>query len=68
MDAGLLEREPERRAVRWERRHCRHCALRAVRGGSWDDAPVGLRAAYRVGSPPTVRVYRRGFRVARDIE
>jgi formylglycine-generating enzyme required for sulfatase activity len=44
------------------------CALRAVRGGSWDDAPVGLRAAYRVGSPTTVRVYRRGFRVARDIE
>lgn len=43
------------------------CALRAVRGGAWDDAPVGLRAAYRVGSPTTIRVYRRGFRVARDV-
>ncbi len=42
------------------------CALRAVRGGSWIDAPVGLRAAYRVGSPTVIRVYRRGFRVARD--
>ena len=41
------------------------CDLRAVRGGSWEDAPVGLRAAYRVGSPTVVRVYTRGFRVAR---
>jgi formylglycine-generating enzyme required for sulfatase activity len=43
------------------------CAMRAVRGGSWLDAPVGVRAAYRVGSPTTVRVYRRGFRVAADL-
>lgn len=43
------------------------CSLRAVRGGSWDDAPVGLRAAYRVGSPTVIRVYRRGFRVAMDM-
>ena len=42
------------------------CSLRAVRGGSWDDAPIGVPAAYRVGSPTTVRVYRRGFRVAAD--
>ena len=42
------------------------CSMRAVRGGSWDDAPAGLRAAYRVGSPTVVRVYGRGFRVARD--
>jgi formylglycine-generating enzyme required for sulfatase activity len=41
------------------------CSLRAVRGGSWEDAPVGLRAAYRVGSPNVIRVYIRGFRVAR---
>jgi formylglycine-generating enzyme len=40
------------------------CSMRAVRGGSWDDSPVGLRAAYRVGSPTVVRVHRRGFRVA----
>lgn len=42
------------------------CSQRAVRGGSWDDAPAGLRAAYRVGSPTVIRVYRRGFRVARN--
>jgi formylglycine-generating enzyme required for sulfatase activity len=42
------------------------CSQRAVRGGSWIDAPLGLRAAYRVGSPTVIRVYRRGFRVARD--
>lgn len=42
------------------------CSLRVVRGGSWDDAPVGLSAAYRVGSPTIIRVYGRGFRVARS--
>lgn len=42
------------------------CALRAVRGGAWDEGPAGLRLAYRVGSPTTVRVYGRGFRIARD--
>ena len=41
------------------------CFLRVVRGGSWEDAPLGLRAAYRVGSPTVIRVYTRGFRVAR---
>jgi formylglycine-generating enzyme required for sulfatase activity len=43
------------------------CRLRAVRGGSWDDAPVGLRSAYRVGSPTSIRLYSRGFRVAADM-
>lgn len=42
------------------------CALRAVRGGAWDEGPAGLRSAYRVGSPVTIRVYTRGFRVVRD--
>ena len=42
------------------------CALRSVRGGAWDDAPTGLRAAYRVGSPTSIRLYSRGFRVVRD--
>lgn len=41
------------------------CSHRAVRGGSWEDAPLGLRAAYRVGSPTVIRVWIRGFRVAR---
>lgn len=42
------------------------CFMRAVRGGSWDDNPLGVRSAYRVGSPIVVRLYSRGFRVARD--
>ncbi|MEQ1776377.1 MAG: formylglycine-generating enzyme family protein [Burkholderiales bacterium] len=42
------------------------CLMRAVRGGAWDDAPTGLRAAYRVGSPTMIRLYSRGFRVARE--
>ena len=42
------------------------CSLRAVRGGSWEDAPAGMRAAYRVGSPTVIRVFLRGFRVARS--
>jgi formylglycine-generating enzyme required for sulfatase activity len=42
------------------------CSMRAVRGGAWDDGPAGLRSAYRVGSPTTIRLYSRGFRVARD--
>jgi formylglycine-generating enzyme required for sulfatase activity len=42
------------------------CYLRAVRGGAWDEASAGLRAAYRVGSPVVVRVYARGFRVVRE--
>jgi formylglycine-generating enzyme required for sulfatase activity len=42
------------------------CELRAVRGGSWEDSPVGARSAYRVGSPVVIRVFLRGFRVARD--
>jgi len=40
------------------------CFMRVVRGGSWDDSPPALRAAYRVGSPMVIRVYGRGFRVA----
>jgi sulfatase modifying factor 1 len=42
------------------------CSMRAVRGGAWDDGPAGLRSAYRVGSPTIIRLYSRGFRVARD--
>lgn len=42
------------------------CFMRVVRGGSWDDNPLGVRSAYRVGSPVVIRLYSRGFRVARD--
>jgi len=44
-----------------------NCSLRAVRGGSWIDSPIGVPAAYRVGSHVTIRVSRRGFRVAADM-
>lgn len=43
-----------------------NCFLRAVRGGGWDEGPASLRSAYRVGSPVVIRVYSRGFRVARE--
>jgi len=43
------------------------CSMRVVRGGAWDEGPAGLRAAYRVGSPTNIRVYGRGFRVAREL-
>lgn len=43
------------------------CYLRVVRGGAWDEGPVSMRSAYRVGSPVTIRVYGRGFRVAREL-
>ena len=43
-----------------------NCFMRAVRGGAWDEGPTSLRSAYRVGSPVVIRVYSRGFRVARD--
>jgi formylglycine-generating enzyme required for sulfatase activity len=42
------------------------CSMRTVRGGSWIDSPIGVPAAYRVGSHVTIRVSRRGFRVAAD--
>lgn len=42
------------------------CTMRTVRGGSWIDSPIGVPAAYRVGSHVTIRVSRRGFRVAAD--
>jgi formylglycine-generating enzyme required for sulfatase activity len=35
-----------------------------VRGGTCADAPQGLRAACRVGSPTVIRVYSRRVRVA----
>ena len=42
------------------------CFLRAVRGGAWDEGPASLRSAYRAGSPVVIRVYSRGFCVARQ--
>lgn len=36
---------------------------RVVRGGSWDDRPVRVRSAARLGYQPDLRVYNVGFRV-----
>lgn len=43
-----------------------NCYMRMVRGGGWDDGMTALRSAYRIASPVVVRVYTRGFRVARQ--
>ncbi len=41
------------------------CSRRVLRGGSWLDAPRGVRAAHRLGNGPDYRGYDLGFRVAR---
>jgi formylglycine-generating enzyme required for sulfatase activity len=41
------------------------CSSRVIRGGSWDNVPRFLRAAYRSGNSPDIRYNNIGFRVAR---
>ena len=43
------------------------CSFRAVRGGSWNYDPRGLRAAIRYDVAPGDRYYDLGFRVARTV-
>jgi formylglycine-generating enzyme required for sulfatase activity len=43
------------------------CKYRDVRGGSWNDAPFALRAAFRDRYPPDIRTFILGVRIARDI-
>lgn len=38
----------------------------AVRGGSWDGLPVGVRSAYRYWVDPPYRYFYLGFRLARS--
>jgi formylglycine-generating enzyme required for sulfatase activity len=42
-------------------------AFRALRGGSWRDVPVNLRAASRIGVSPDFRYLDAGFRLARAL-
>jgi formylglycine-generating enzyme required for sulfatase activity len=43
------------------------CGLRVLRGGSWDDGPLGLRAADRFRNSPDLRSNIFGFRVGRTL-
>ena len=43
------------------------CGSHVLRGGSWADDPVDLRAAYRVINYPIDRSNNYGFRVARGL-
>ena len=43
------------------------CSSRAVRGGSWNNHPVVLRSAGRIGVDAGLRYFGRGFRVARTL-
>jgi len=44
-----------------------HCFPRVVRGGSWINGPREIRAAYRYGLAPALRLSYIGFRVARTV-
>jgi formylglycine-generating enzyme required for sulfatase activity len=48
-------------------RIAKDCALRVLRGGSWDTLPSGLRASFRRRGDPAIRISDVGFRVARTI-
>ena len=43
------------------------CEKRVLRGGSWINAPVSVRSAYRYTSETDFWSYRSGFRVARTL-
>ncbi len=43
------------------------CEMRVLRGGSWVNAPVSVRSAYRFRSETDFWSYRSSFRVARTL-
>jgi formylglycine-generating enzyme required for sulfatase activity len=45
-----------------------NCGQRVIRGGSWFNFPVGLRASDRDGDFPDLRLNFLGFRLVQDIE
>ncbi len=52
----------------WLERNGGNCQLRVVRGGSWTNAPEGLRASFRFGFFTVTRFYLLGFRLVQDLE
>jgi sulfatase modifying factor 1 len=51
----------------WETAEDSNCALRVLRGGSWNNVPQGVRSAYRTGNSPVNRLSSVGFRLARTL-
>ncbi len=62
--ASYAGRPPDGRAWTWQG----GCALRAVRGGSWNSRPAVARAAARDSEVAGLRQSDLGFRVARDYD
>jgi formylglycine-generating enzyme required for sulfatase activity len=44
-----------------------NCKSRIVRGGCWNNTPVNLRSANRIGTSPGFRDNILGFRIARTL-
>ena len=51
----------------WGKQQGDDCALRVIRGGSWDSDPRDVRSAYRDRYTPGSRDYDVGFRLVQDI-
>ena len=69
---GVGARTATRTAIAARRRtalrlHRGDCALRVLRGGSWNYYPQLLRSAYRYATAGGIRVENAGFRVARAL-
>ncbi len=52
----------------WKAENNGNCALRVIRGGSWDSKPWGMRSAYRLRGGPDSRNFTLGFRLAQDLD
>jgi len=59
---------PEDGSKAWEAEGGDDCSYRVIRGGSWYVKPRYVRSAYRLWSEPGYRDFRRGFRLAQDLD